>query len=63
MLNDDWGVLYEASFPRSVDVAEVGINDQNQWVFEDIKPRINSVQGRAGSPSLWSVRLGFQYDF
>ncbi|MDN7125121.1 TonB-dependent receptor [Pseudidiomarina sp. 1APP75-32.1] len=63
MLNDDWGVLYETSFPRSVNVAEVGINDQNQWVFEDITPRINQVQGRAGQPSLWSVRLGFQYDF
>ncbi|WP_244993749.1 TonB-dependent receptor [Pseudidiomarina sediminum] len=63
LLNDDWGVLYETSFPRAVNVAEVSINDQNQWVFEDISPRINGVQGRAGSPSLWSIRLGFQYDF
>lgn len=63
MLNDDWGVLYEASFPRAVNVAEVSINDQDQWVFDAINPRINSVQGRAGSPSLWSVRIGFQYDF
>ena len=62
-LNDDWGVLYETSFPRTVSLAEVSINDQDQWVFEEFTPRLNSVQGRAGSPSLWSIRLGFQYDF
>ncbi len=63
LLNDDWGVLYEASFPRSIGVANVSINDQNQYVFESLSPRIDGVQGRSGAPSLWSIRLGFKYDF
>ena len=61
LLNDDWGVLYEASFPRAVTVADVSINDQGQYVFESFRdPR---VQSRAGAPSLWSVRVGFEYKF
>ncbi len=63
LINDDWGVLYEASFPRTIGVADVSINGQNQYVFESLNPRIDAVQGRAGTPSLWSVRLGFKYDF
>lgn len=64
LLNDDWGVLYETSFPRMVNLASVSITDQNQWQFDSISERVNGpIQGRAGQPSLWSIRLGFQYDF
>ncbi|MBR9907722.1 MAG: TonB-dependent receptor [Gammaproteobacteria bacterium] len=63
LLNDDWGVLYETSFPRTVSLANVSITDQNQWQFDSFTNRLTSVQGRSGAPSLWSIRLGFQYDF
>jgi hypothetical protein len=62
MLNDDWGVLYEASFPRAVTVADVEINDAGQYQYNSFRD-ISNVQSRAGAPSLWSVRLGVEYKF
>lgn len=65
LLNDDWGVLYEAPFPRAIPVADVSINANNQYVFTGLRPEVlnGTVQNRVGGPSLWSIRLGFKYDF
>lgn len=64
LINDDWGVLYETSFPRAVNVANFGVTSDNQYQFNSFNAgRVDPVQGRSGSPSLWSLRLGFQYNF
>jgi len=60
-LNDDWGVLREASFPRIQPIVEASINDQNQYVFENFfEPQ---GQGRATDASLWEIRVGVRYQF
>jgi outer membrane receptor for ferrienterochelin and colicin len=59
LLNDDWGVLYERSFPRAAPVVEASlVNDQ--YVFEQFIPQSQSRSTRA---SLWKMRIGFQYNF
>ena len=64
LINDDWGVLYETSFPRAVDVANFGTTDDGKFLFNTFKAgRVDPVQGRSGEPSLWSMRLGFEYKF
>jgi len=61
LLNDDWGVMYETSFPRAQEVVDASINDQGQYVFEEfIKP---AGQTRVADASLWEVRMGVRYDF
>ena len=37
MINDDWGVLYEASFPRAVTIADVEINDAGQYQYNSFR--------------------------
>ncbi len=59
LLNDDWGVLYERSFPRAAPVVQASlVNDQ--YVFEQFIPQDQSRSTRA---SLWRMRFGFQYNF
>jgi len=59
LLNDDWGVLKERSFPRAAPVVEASlVNDQ--YVFEQYIPQGQSRSTRA---SLWRMRIGFQYNF
>ena len=61
MLNDDWGVMYETSFPRAQEIVGSSINDNGQYVFEEfIKP---TGQTRVADASLWEVRIGVKYDF
>lgn len=61
LLNDDWGVLYEASFPRQQPVVGASINENNQYVFEDfITP---ALQTRVADASLWEIRVGVRYSF
>ena len=61
MLNDDWGVLYETSFPRAQPAVQASINDAGQYVYESfIDP---AGQTRVGDASLWSVRVGVNYKF
>ena len=62
MLNDDWGVLYEARFPRAINIADVEINDAGQYQFNNFRD-VSNVQSRQGEPSLWSVRIGVEYKF
>ncbi len=72
LLNDDWGVLYEASFPRYQSVVEfpntgppffndAGINSQGQYLFNEFL--LPDGQSRAADASLWELRFGITYRF
>ena len=72
LLNDDWGVLKEASFPRFQAVVEFpddgsffrnddGINDSGQYVFKTFLTP--DPQSRAADASLWEIRFGVKYNF
>jgi hypothetical protein len=60
-LNDDWGVLYEASFPRAQQVVDADINDQGQYVYNDFI--VPALQTREADASLWEIRMGINYKF
>ncbi|WP_020400799.1 TonB-dependent receptor [Kordiimonas gwangyangensis] len=61
LINDDWGVMYEASFPRAFQVVEASIDRaNNQYVYTEFFER---EQGRVTRPSLWSIRMGVKYKF
>ncbi len=62
LLNNEWCVLREASFPRRQAIVDVGLSeDGSQYVFEEfIEP---PGQGRASDPSLWEIRIGLTYRF
>ncbi|MEO3880033.1 TonB-dependent receptor [Rheinheimera fenheensis] len=61
LLNDDWGVMYEARFPQTANVARATINEAGQYVFSDfIQP---NPQARVATPSLWRMTVGIEYKF
>ena len=62
LLNDDWCVLRQVSFPRRQAVVDMEISpDGTQYIYEEfIQP---SGQGRVTDPSLWEVRVGLTYRF
>ena len=62
LLNDDWCVLKEASFPRTQGIVDMEISeDGKQYIYEEfIEP---SGQGRVSDPSLWEIRIGITYRF
>ncbi|MBB6521617.1 TonB-dependent receptor [Pseudoteredinibacter isoporae] len=61
LLNDDWGVLYEPSFPRSQRIVDASINDNGQYVFEEfIRP---AGETRVARPSFWELWVGIEYKF
>lgn len=61
LLNDDWGVLYERSFPRTAPIVQASLSDDgSQYVFEEFFPQF---QSRSAAASLWSMRVGFSYGF
>ena len=69
LINDEWGVLYEQRFPRSQDIVEASLVDtagtpndfsDDQYLFENFSPRD---QSRSSSASLYSIRLGINYNF
>ena len=59
LLNDDWGVLKERTFPRTADAVEASISG-NQYVFEEFTSQTVS---RVSNASLWKIRIGFNYRF
>lgn len=62
MINDDWGVLKEQSFPHNLPlVALDSINAQNQYVYSFFQSP--APQGRVADASLWELRFGVSYDF
>jgi outer membrane receptor for ferrienterochelin and colicin len=62
LLNSEWCVLKEASFPRAQGIVDMEISDDGtQYVYEEfIEP---SGQGRVSDPSLWEIRIGLTYRF
>lgn len=60
LINDDWGVLKERSFPREAPIVQASLNGNNQYVFEEF---FNQGQARSTGASLWSMRFGFNYNF
>ncbi len=63
LINDEWGVLKEASFPRvNGVVAGQLINDGQQIQFNEFNGE-RIIQPRVGAPSLWSIRVGLKYEF
>jgi len=62
LLNDNWGVSREASFPRYQGVVELGgINAQNQYVYDSFSAP--TPQTRSADASLYEIRFGIRYDF
>jgi hypothetical protein len=69
LINDDWGVLYELGFPRTAPIVEANLVDSagtpndfsdDQYEFVDFTA---VSQTRVGNASLWSLRIGFNYNF
>ena len=62
LINNEWCVLREASFPRNQSTVEMNLTDDGtQYLFSDfIQP---SGQGRVTDPSVWEIRIGATYRF
>ena len=61
LLNDDWGVLYEQSFPRNQAVVDASYDmATDQYTFTSFRP---GSQRRVQAPSLWQARIGISYRF
>ena len=69
LLNDKWGVLYERGFPRTAAIVEASYLDVNGtpndysddlYSFDAFIPQ---GQSRVTRPSLWALRVGFNYNF
>jgi len=62
LLNSEWCVLREASFPRRQAIVDVDLSeDGTQYIYEEfIEP---PGQGRVTNPSLWEIRVGVTYRF
>ena len=61
LLNDDWGVQYEASFPRAQAAVDNGMDDQGRYVYNEFLDPAGPT--RVGRSSLWELRLGVRYEF
>ena len=62
LLNDDWGVLNEASFPRYQGIVDADI-DRTAGVYIFNEFFTPTPQGRAADASLWEIRFGVNYNF
>lgn len=64
LINDDWGVMYQAGFPQAtqvVDMELIGESGNYQYQFNEYFAPAG--QSREADPSLWEVRIGVKYDF
>jgi hypothetical protein len=63
LLNDEWGILNEAGFPRRNRVvdAELLSTGGSQFVYSNFNAPTTT--SRVGGASLWSVRVGLRYSF
>lgn len=61
LIDSDWGVLYEASFPRTFRVVDARIDRaNNQYLFNEYFERS---LGRVTNPSTYEIRVGLNYKF
>ncbi|MBU1309043.1 MAG: TonB-dependent receptor, partial [Gammaproteobacteria bacterium] len=61
LLNDDWGVMYEAGFPQTVSVVDATVNANGQYEFNEFTS--SNPQARVANPSYWSMKIGVEYRF
>ena len=63
LINDEWGIYNQSGFPRRVTVVDSRLsNDDSQFIYSNFNS--NPVtETTVGGASLWSVRVGFRYDF
>ena len=60
LINEDWGHVNDAEF-FSVEVVEASVNDDRQLVFEKFNE--GDVRAETDEASLWSIRLGIEFNF
>lgn len=60
-LNDDWGVLKEASFPRAQTIVDADINASGQYIYNDFI--VPAGQSTVADASLYEIRVGVKYRF
>ena len=62
LLNDEWGILREASFPRRVGVVDSELSgDDSQFVYTNFNPETKA--SVVGDASIWQIRVGVRYEF
>ncbi|WP_417485841.1 TonB-dependent receptor [Maricaulis sp.] len=62
LLNDEWGILNEAGFPRRNRVVDAELtNGSTQFAYSNFNNPTTTT--RVGDASLWSVRVGLRYNF
>lgn len=62
LINDDWGVLKEQSFPRNLQLVGFSLDTaNNQYVYEEFFTP--APQSRVADASLWNIVVGVSYDF
>ncbi len=61
LIDSDWGVLYEAGFPRMLEIVDARIDtDANKYIFNEA---FLQTQDRVTTPSQWEIKFGIKYDF
>jgi hypothetical protein len=61
LLNSEWGVQSEVSFPRLQPLVDASLNGQGQYVYEELlQPSGEAIVTNA---SLWKARIGLSYRF
>jgi hypothetical protein len=60
MLNDKWGHVNDAQF-FTQQVVTADINDQGQFVYQSFTER--TIEDLLENRSLWSARIGIEFDF
>lgn len=63
LINDEWGVFKEASFPRLNNMVDGQLINDGQQIRFDTFNADRIIEPRVSSPSLWSVRVGLKYAF
>ncbi len=65
LINDDWGVLEQPTFPNTVGVVDARYDrDTDTFTFNEFNENVRAQEtSRVGDVSLWSIRVGVKYDF
>jgi hypothetical protein len=61
LLNSEWGVMTEVSFPRLQPLVDASVNGNGQYVFEELLQ--TSGESIVTTASLWKARIGLSYRF
>ncbi len=61
LLNDEWGVMRETSFPRAQAAVDANIDGEGRYVFNRFLDPAK--QSRVTEASLWEIRFGVRYSF